>query len=301
MTHELGLFSAGDSLGFLGPQETYNYLASIGDIPGAQPFSQGNVAPQGMFGRKTPWRHTGCILGYLPPLSGGGARNSAVSGVSEVAADPALIGKRIKISLDKFYVHDYPGLGEHQILCEFAGKNQVAGETEELRFALQFNVANGGSASISGAPIFMGVTVGSDGISFETRSINVGSSTDETILAVLEDQAFKNGLSLLSTAQPALKPLSALAAGAVKSIVSRSKNHQVHHCRLGLDFSAGSSSARLRHGSYVVVQSDDASTWNWKDYIWNCDSMTLQRIAPFHAEVDFNYMVFGVAPSAETK
>lgn len=300
MSNELGLFSAGDSLGSLAPEEVSNYLSSVGDALGAQAFLQGSVAPQGMFGRKNAWGHTGCILGYLPALSGGGARTCAVSGVSEVAADPALIGKRIKISLDKFYVHDYPGLGDHQILCEFAGKNQIAGETEELRFALQFNVANAGSASISGAPIFMGVTVGSDGISFETRSINVGSSTDETILAVLEDQAFKNGLSLLSTAQPALKPLSALAAGAVKTIVSRNKNRQVHHCRLGLDFAAGSSSARLRHGSYVVVQSDDASTWNWKNYIWNCDSMTLQRIAPFQAEVDFNYMVFGVAPFAGT-
>ncbi|GJH18119.1 hypothetical protein CBA19CS22_16275 [Caballeronia novacaledonica] len=44
---------------------------------------------------------------------------------------------RIKISLDQFFVHAYPGKGEHTILCEFAGKHQVAGEVEELRFALR--------------------------------------------------------------------------------------------------------------------------------------------------------------------
>lgn len=288
-------FNAGDSLGSLSAAEIGNYLTEIGDLEGAAEFTEGAASGQGLFSLKKPYTHTGFILGYIPP--GGRSSVSQVVGISKADGDKSLIGQRIKISLDKFYVHSYPGHGTHSILCEFSGKNQLAGDTEQLQFALRFNAADGGSASISGAPLFLGVTVGNDGISFEGRTINIASSTDQVLLATLDSPTFKNGLSLLSTAQPALKPFSTLAEAAVKNTLARSRNKQVHHFNLGLDFGQGVSSARLRHGSYVVIQSDDQKNWNWSDFEWDRDSMSLKYKDNLR-NIEFNYMIFGVTAFA---
>lgn len=300
MGQETNLFSAGDSLGAMGDSAIANYLISINDLDGAKPFTQGGVAPQSLLGRRPAYAHTGFILGYIPPTEAGTATACAIAGITSIQGDETLIGKRIKITLDKFFVSDYPGTGTHQILCEFAGKNQIEGETEELRFALQFKVGDAASASISGAPIFLGVTVGNDGISFEGKCVNVSSSTDDGIVAALDDQAFKNGLSLLTTVQPALKPLSTLASAAVKAIASRSKNKQIHSFKLGLDFSAGSTSARLRHGSYVVVQADPVG-WNWDTFEWNRESLAIQPKGSPGIIMKFNYMIFGVSSFVGSK
>jgi len=55
-----------------------------------------------------------------------------------------------------------------------------------MQFALTTQANDGAAASINGAPIFLGVTVGSNGIAFEGRTINVGSKGDEDFLARLE-------------------------------------------------------------------------------------------------------------------
>jgi hypothetical protein len=291
-------FNRGDSLGSLSSSQISDYLSSIEDIEDAGYFAQGNVSGQSFFALKKPYTHTGFILGFIPTIPAslsGTAGVSAVTGIGQIQGDSAIIGKRIKISLDKFYVHDYPGMGEHAILCEFSGKNQVAGETEELRFALKFNSGDKASASLSGVPIFMGVTVGLDGISFEGRTINVSNSLDEVVLATLDSPAFKNGLALINAAQPALKPFSTLAAAAVQSTLKRKKNKQVHNFSLGLDFATGATSARLRHGSYIVIQTDDSAGWNWGDFEWNADAMALQAKAGATRIIDFNYMIFGVS------
>jgi hypothetical protein len=288
-------FDSSDSLGALSSSKISEYLTDIQDIDDAGYFSQGAVSGQGFLTAKKPYTHTGFILGFIPPNAAPSDRTSEIVGISQIQGDKQIVGKRIKISLDKFYVHDYPGLGQHSILCEFSGKNQVAGETEELRFAVRFNAGDKASASLSGVPIFMGVTVGSDGISFEGRTINVSNTLDEVVLATLESPAFKNGLALINAAQPALKPFSTLAAAAVKSTLARKKNAQIHNFNLGLDFAAGATSARLRHGSYVVIQSDDSSGWNWDDFEWSRDAMSLQAKSGSARLVDFNYMIFGVS------
>ena len=288
-------FSKGDSFGSMSPAEKTKYLALITDqdpaaIPPAGAGGMGFLTP------KKSYEHTGVILGFIPPQVAGGSPLHRVIAINATAGDAGLVNQRVKISLDKFFVNSYPGHGTHTILCEFAGKNQVDGDSaEELRFALQFKVGDNASAGISGAPIFLGLTVGADGISFEARCVNVSSSHDDAVLAALEDQAFKNGLSLLTTAQPALKPLTALAAAAVKAVANRSKNKQVHNFKLGLDFNEGASSARLRLGSYVVVQTDNMAGWDWEQFEWNQATFSLQRKTVPNVSLDFNYMVFGVA------
>lgn len=286
-------FDDADSLGSLPRAKIGDYLLAIGDVTEAGHFQPGAVEVQGIFGKK-PYEHTGCILGYIPEVTDKATSISAIQGTSKIAGDKSLIGKRIKISLDKFYVHQYPGLGQHTILCEFSGKNQVSNEAEELRFALQLVCNDKAAAAISGAPIFMGVTVGADGISFEGRTVNVSSKGNEALLSAFETPAFKNGLSLLSTAQPALKPFSELTTSVVKSIAGASKNMQMHKFNLGLDFGDGASSTRLRTGSFIIAQSDE-SKWSWDDYQWNQDSQMLEFKHDNQQAIEFNYLVIGVS------
>ncbi|PZP94795.1 MAG: hypothetical protein DI587_24825 [Variovorax paradoxus] len=286
-------FDAGDSLGARPRAQIAEYLNEIEDHEGAAQFASPMASGQSavFWGRK-PWEHTAMVLGYIAPDA---PPSAAVQGISSVQADRTLINKRIKVTLDKFHVADYPGMGVHSILCEFVGKNQVPNETEELSFALRCQARDNAAASIAGAPIFMGLTLGRDGISFKGRTVNVQSSTDEKILATFDTPAFKNGLALLSTAQPALKPLAGLAAAAVETTISRRRNVQVHSFDLGLDFEGGATSARLRTGSYLVVQSDDGAAWDWTQFRWNADGHSLVNIDPAAGPVNFNYMVFGVS------
>lgn len=295
------VFSSADSLGAQSNSKISEYLTEIQDLDGAAYFSQGAVSGQGFLIGKKPYTHTGFILGFIPTVTPTSKGSSEIIGISKIEGNKEIIGKRIKISMDKFYVHSYPGLGQHSILCEFSGKNQVAGETEELRFALKFNAADKAGASVSGVPLFMGVTVGNDGISFEGRTINVSNTLDEVVLATLDSPAFKNGLALIHAAQPALKPFSTLAAAAVKSTLARKRNTQVHSFNLGLDFGEGATSARLRHGSYIVIQTDDAAGWDWTNFEWNRDAMTLQRKADASTELEFNYMIFGVSEFSQSE
>jgi hypothetical protein len=291
-------FSSGNSLGARSPGDVGSYLSSIGDTQGASEFLSGQVTGQGLFGPQKAWKHTGSILGFLPAPPRKSPVKMPILGASRLTGDTNIIGKRVKISLDKFYVSEYPGTGKHLILCEFTGKNQMSTETEELHFALRFNANDGTSASLNGVPIFMGVTVGNNGISFEGRSINVKSTGDEIVLETLGTPAFQNGLGLLLAAQPALKPFTSLATAVVKTIAGKSKNAQVHNFALGLDFEASGSSANLQYGSYVVVQCDDTAKWDWDEYEWNRDTNAIEvkgQLQPF----PYNYMVFGVVPFDE--
>ncbi len=287
-------FDNSDSIGNLPAHEIAHYLRSIGDEEAAQRFAQKGASGQGLAAKifnLDQYAYTGAILGYIPEETSGEMVN--IQDATSMTGDVSLKGKRVKITLDKFYVESYPGLGTHQVLCEFAGKNQATQASEEMRFALTTDVQDKSSAAISGKPLFVGVNVGNDGLALEGRTVNVRSSADEFVLSALNNDTFKNGLSLLASVQPALKPFSKLAESVVSGVVKRAQNLQVFQFSLGLDFSSTSTSAKLRRGSYVVVQGED-SLWDWDDFVWKRSSMSIvhrDEAAPLH----FNYMVFGVA------
>ncbi|WP_155687527.1 hypothetical protein [Burkholderia cepacia] len=286
-------FNPNDSLGALPPADIANYLLSIDDIDGANNFLTPGVVGQGFSPFHPSYGYTGLAIGFIP--AGSTAQNGKISieGANNIDPDASLINERIKITLDKFYIDSYPGAGQHEILCEFAGKNQIATETEELRFALRAFANDGESASVNGHPIFKGLTVGANGISFEGRTINIRSRSDSTLLSALDSSTFKSGLSLITMAQPALKPFADLAGSVVKVALSRSANRQVHSFNVGLDFSQNNTSARLRLGSYVIVQISEAN-WNWGSVYWDINSQAMKStlgVAP-----RANYIVLGVSP-----
>ncbi|MEF3063067.1 hypothetical protein V4C85_24965 [Ralstonia solanacearum] len=285
-------FNASESLGARAPGEIAAYLTLLEDLDGAQQFMSAGVAGQGIPFLSPSYSRTGLALGYVQPHGSVPTNTSPIVGAGTLESDRNLIGTRIKISLDKFFVDSYPGLGRHEILCEFTGKNQISGETEELRFALRTFAQDGQSASINGHPIFLGLTVGNDGISFEGRTVNIGSSTDNAILTALDSSTFKSGLSLITTAQPALKPFADLAGSVVKAALTRNRNCQVHTFNLGMDFSNNATSARLCLGSYIVVQTNE-NTWDWDAVVWDSQSQSMKMKDTTATKV--NYMAFGVS------
>ena len=284
-------YDKNESLGARSDGHIAAYLLSIGDKEEAQHFipDAGGQAAS-LFSR--PYKSTGMVLGFIPA----GSTTAQITSISAVQPDRSLINRRIKITLDKFFVAKYPGYGTHSILCEFSGKNQVPGETEELSFAMRFDARDDSGPAIIGAPIFMGLTVAPDGISFKGKTVNVKNSGDDMVMAVLDTPAFKSGLTLLNTAQPALKPLTSLATATVSAIAKRNENAQIHTFELGLDFDGSATSARLRYGSYIVVQTDEGNNWDWSEYEWNANGMALHPAGNPSETPGFNYMVFAVSP-----
>lgn len=270
------------------------YLRAIGDDDAADSFVVKGGTGQSMNWpfMNHVWGYTGLMIGFLPPSATGAQID--IENAMTLPAALELKGTRVKITLDRFWVHKYPGNGEHTVLCEFTGKNQIPGEAEELRFALSLKVRDGSSAGVAGTPIFLGVSVGQNGISFEGSTVNVCSSHDDAVLKALATGPFRDGLSLLTTAQPALKPFVGLAGSLVSAVADRSKNSPVYSFKLGLDFEDGNTSACLRHGSFIVVQGDEAK-WSWSDVVWNADSQQMLRRADL-TPIEFNYMVFRVSP-----
>lgn len=283
-----------DALGLQPIRTVIEHLRDIGDDDAADYLAF--PAPGGqMFGTNwgdQSWGHSGMILGFITPEEGD--LPGAIHNASTLEPDPTLKGTRIKISLDRLYVHNYPGRGTHKILLEFTGKNQIPGDTEELRFAITTEARDRSSAPVSGTPIFLGASVGNNGISFEGKAINVASADDEVLLSALGDGAFKEGLSLLTTAQPALKPFVGLAKSVVTAVLKRSQNKTVYNFRLGLDFATSQTAAKLRHGSFVVIQGDEAS-WSWNDVRWNAGSQQIVRHYD-NLPIELNYMIFRVSP-----
>ena len=285
-------FDTNQSIGALPRHKIVEYLRGIGDDPAADRLEMKGGAGQTFgltFGDQT-YGHTGMMIGFLPPQANEpGVIQDAVS----MQPDEALRGARVKITLERFWVDRYPGLGKHKILCEFMGKSQIEGEAEELRYALSTEANDRASAAVVGAPIFVGASVSKNGISFEGRTINVSNSVDDGILAALNSGPFKQGLSLLTTAQPALKPFVGLASSIVSAVASRNRNKQIYDFKLGLDFEVSQTSAKMREGSFIVVQGD-ASQWSWAQVEWNANAQQLVR--KFDGEpIRFNYLIFRVS------
>ncbi|GEP01499.1 hypothetical protein [Methylobacterium haplocladii] len=276
-------------------REIAEYLTLIGDEESAERFRAAEAAVKGMgagwdaFLGKDQWAYGSMVVGFVDADD---EHRVGISNANAIEADQGLRGKRVKISLEGFYVQSYPGSGKHRILCEFSGRNQVAGESEELKFALTVEARDGEGAAIQGKPIFMGVTIGDDGLNFMGETVNVSSSEDDVILDALNSDAFKQGLALATMVQPALKPFTGLATGVVKAVLGRSKNKKVFKFDLGLDFNKSHLSVRLRRGSYVIVQKG-AGDWKWENFEFERATRQIYRKADGEP-LELNYLVVGV-------
>jgi hypothetical protein len=275
-------------------------LREIGEDQAAEALERASPPPTKMdladwwpFGDK-PWQHTAHAIGFLP-TGGNGTQN--IIGVGEAQADPSLKNARINVALNTLRVADYPGGGTHRILFDFYARNQVPGVSEDLHFNAAYRAREGEGAAVRGYPIFVGLGVGAVGVAFHFHTVNVKNDADEAFLDFLEGDAFKAGLKLATTAQPAIAPLTGMAVALTKSIGQRNRNVSVQDCYVGLDFGGTAMGARLAVGDYIAVQIPEKlrRVWDWEDWVYEPRSGLIVSRGDHDALIPYNYVVFGVS------
>ena len=274
----------------LGENETADLLAR-GGTRAADTFSYLDFG----IGRERGYQHTAHAFGHIPLQSGSGAVD--IHGVGEVSADSALVGSRVRITLDGLRAADYPGSGSHRVLFDFYAQNQVKNQVEHLHFNSTLRVREGESAAIVGYPVFIGLNVPPDGIALKCLTVNVKNDDDERLLAALESDVFKHGLKLATSFQPAIAPLTGLATALTKSLASRHRNVPVQDFYLGLDFTAVATRARLCEGSYIAVQIPEklALLWDWADWVYQPSSGRIVNRQQPEKLIPYNYVAIGVS------
>ena len=194
-------------------------------------------------------------------------------------------------------VADYPGGGTHRILFDFYARNQVPGASEDLHFNAAYRAREGERAAVRFYPIFVGLGVGAVGVAFHFHTVNVKTDADEAFLDFLDGDAFKAGLKLVTTAQPAIAPLPGMALALTKSIAGRNRNVSVQDCHLGLDFAGTAMGARLAVGDDIAVQIPETlqRVWDWQDWVYEPRAGLIVSRADPNALIPYNSVVFGVS------
>ena len=246
-----------------------------------------------------PWQHTAHAYGYLAPDAEPGEDGLLpLSFPGRHIADASLRNSRIKITLDRLRVADYPGRGVHRILFDFYAQNQLAGDdVEHLHFNATFRAQEGERAAVVGLPLFVGLNVGGEGVTFKCFTVNVRNEDDAAFLDFLESDAFKAGLKLAVTAQPAVALLSETALALTRNLLGRRENVPVQEFYMGLDFTGLHTRAALAEGSYVAVQIPErvVTIWEWADWGFNPDNGLLVSRADRGQLIPYNYVVFSVS------
>ena len=292
-------------IGSLPPSEAAAKLREIGEedlavavaaAPQEAPATYGILSRLGV-GRDKAWLHTAHAVGYLAPVTGPGAGLLPIRHAADITPDDGLSGARVKVTLDGLRVADYPGRGIHRILFDFAARNQTDQGAEQLHFNATCQVAEGEQAAVLGRPVFTGLRAGGEGIFLQLATVNVANEGDEKLLALLDSDAFKGGLQLLTTAQPALAPFSALAVGLTETIAARNRNVAVQAVDLGLDFSRVAPRPRLAEGSYIAVQIPETiqTVWSWQDWAYDPASGRMVSAAEPSLLIPYNYIVISIS------
>jgi hypothetical protein len=244
------------------------------------------------------WQHSAHSFGYIAPAP---VRDQPLPILSAgaMAADTSLRNARIKITLDRLRIAEYPGGGMHHVLFDFYAQNQVAGEVEHLHFNATFRGRQGQHVALVGYPLFVGLQVGNEGVAFKCFTVNVKNEQDESLLGFFDSDVFKAGLRLATTAQPALAPLATMASGLTRGLATRHRNVPVQDFYMGLDFSNVATRARLAEGSYLAVQipEDEAPAWDWNAWRFAPGSGQVVSATDSQQTLRYNYVVFGVSRS----
>jgi hypothetical protein len=242
------------------------------------------------------WQHSGHAFGYIAP-SPVTEQPLPIVSAGAMPADSSLRHARIKVTLDRLRIAEYPGGGMHHVLFDFYAQNQVAGEVEHLHFNATFRGRQGQHVALVGYPLFVGLQVGSEGVAFKCFTVNVKNDQDEALLGFFDSDVFKAGLRLATTAQPALAPLATMASGLTRGLATRNRNVAVQDFYMGLDFSNIPTRARLAEGSYLAVQipEDEAPAWGWNAWRFDAKSGQVVCATDLQQALRYNYVVFGVS------
>lgn len=282
----------------VGEDEAAAQIAQVTEETGTEELAsaQSAKAPSWWPFGDRPWQHTAHTFGHLAPAAPG-SEVLAINHAANIPADDTLKNSRIKITLDRLRVADYPGSGTHRVLFDFYAQNQVPDQVEHLHFNATYRVREGEQAAILGYPLFVGLNVGTEGVAFKCFTVNVANDADEAFLTFLESDAFKAGLQLATTMQPAIGLFSETALALTKAIAEHNRNVPVQDFYMGLDFSDIATRARLAEGSYLAVQIPEAllSIWDWSDWVYGPNSGQVTHTADRTQLIPYNYLVFSIS------
>jgi hypothetical protein len=282
-------------IGKLPPEKLVKKLEAMKD-PDVEKVRKRLVSKKGLFGSEPyPYEGTEHSYGFIPPKKPGDPEMIDIQYAGDMESDSSLQNQRIKITLDRLRTADYPGEGLHQILFDFYAQNQVKDNTEQLHFNQTFQSQEGQEVGVIGYPIFIGLYVGNEGANFACTTVNVKNLDDEKILKLLDSDAFKAGLKLVETAQPAIAPLASFAVGVTKLFANRHENTTVQQFSMGLDFGDVSTRARLRQGSYIAVQLPKGKTWDWNEWVYKPKNGKIVSRTDNSTLIPYNYIVIGVS------
>ncbi|MEO7682807.1 MAG: hypothetical protein ABIU86_02625 [Gemmatimonadaceae bacterium] len=269
-------------------------LKETGDVKTTKPTSGTTTMSVLPWTKAKPFEYTYHAFGYIPNVNPGSGPVDIVY-AGNITPDVTLKNSKIKITLDRLRVADYPGGGVHRVLFDFSAQNQIPGTVEIIHFNQTYRASEGAGAGVVGYPVFIDLNVGNDGVAFKCSTVNVSNQSDEKFLDALESGPATAGLQLLTTAQPAIKPFTDLALGITKSIAARNRNVAVQDFFMGLDFSNSPTRARLAQGAYIAVQVP-SDKWDWSE--WQYDPNTGRILKKGTGDsIPYNYVVFSVSRS----
>lgn len=284
------------TIGELPPSQVAAKLEEIGDSETAQEFRKRAATteegePLFGWGPQKAWEYPYHKLGYLSLTTDGSVGPQPILATSTLAADTSLRNARIDIHLDRLRIYDYPGSGTHDILLTFTAKNQVPNGAESVSFSQMYQAGDGQAAGVQGWPVFLGLNVGADGVALQTFTVNVSNRDDQALLGFLSSSSFQSGLTLLTSAQPAIKPFADMVLGVAKTVLARHQNVPVQKLNLGLDFTPAALGARLVEGEYIAAQVPDESAINWDNWIYQPTVGSIVSKADQTVTLPFNYIV----------
>ena len=243
------------------------------------------------------YKYTEHAFGFIPKTASGATPTVDITDAGNITADATLKGQSIKITLDRLRVYQYPGEGIHTILFDFYAQHQTPNptETQDLHFTQNYRVQQGAGAGITGYPVFLGLKVGNEGVSFKCFTVNVKNEDDQKVLGFLGSDVFKKGLQLINTINPVVPVVSGFATGIVEAFAHRNENVPVQDFYMGLDFSAVKTRAQLQEGSYVAAQVPDLAAWDWSQWVFKPANGQIVSRGSLTTGVPYNYVVFSVS------
>lgn len=244
---------------------------------------------------KDKYLYTSHVFGFIPKDDQNVSNLVEISHAGTIQPDISLRNSRIRITLDRLVVIDYPGKGLHHILFDFYAQNQLQDHTEHIHFNQVYRVQEGEQAGIIGYPVFIGLNVGEEGVSFKGFTVNVQNEQDKKLVEFLDGDLFQSGLKLLNRINPITPVLSSFVKGFTEQIAKRNKNVPVQDFYMGLDFSSVRTRARLNQGSYVVVQVPDPNKWDWSKWIYNMKNGQVVYTNDHTRGIPYNYIIFSVS------
>lgn len=288
-------------IGELPPSEAATKLRELGEIEAAEELegithldirmAVGLPRPT----RPRAWNHISHSFGFIPKVNPDSAELIEVKHAGNMQADESLKNARIKITLDRFRVADYPGRGMHNVLFEFSAQNQTSGHKEHIHFSQLCRIQEGEHAPFIGYPIYTGLCIGTEGVVFQCQTVNVMNQEDKVLISIFESDALKAGLCLAATINPAVGVVSSFVIGITGFLLKRKGNVKVQEFYMGLDFSNVPARARLCEGSYIAVQVPESPQWDWSQWVYDCESGRITAREDRSQLIPYNYIVFSVS------